>query len=144
MLLHCTESPYFFSLFALKSQRKLKGITSAIRKKNALIFLIIIISLQQCLLCYISSLILAILRSFRKLLKLWLVTKFTSVFFFRHASIQLSLVSTSDIRIISVIIILNINISFLCSSENGFQLQSQAFPRSWRPSGNEPTLKYRT
>ena len=30
----------------------------------------------------------------------------------------LSLVPTSDIRIISIIIILNINISFLCSSGN--------------------------
>ena len=31
---------------------------------------------------------------------------------------RLSLVPTSDIRIISIIIILNINISFLCSSGN--------------------------
>ena len=32
--------------------------------------------------------------------------------------LPLSLVPTSDIRIIGIIIILNINISFLCSSEN--------------------------
>ena len=33
-------------------------------------------------------------------------------------SLRLSLVPTSDVRIISIIIIVNINISFLCSSGN--------------------------